>query len=355
MKAQVIKKVNTRLKAKTAATKLTPLGVGSNVEVVGLERGELHRGSSQWLVTDNGNRHWAGAFNLNPGSSYFNQLGIDQLWNISHGDGIKVGMIDCGIQSDNKALKNFQVNLINNPTGSTCVHGSYMAAIIGGRNFTDNYIGVAPGCELLSASYVNESAIKVQEVIDGLNALNVADVINLSFASNASAFRPAFTALGKQLDDLINTYTNNGKIILAATGNNGFHNPTSGFFYPAYLSGTLSVAGGRQMGSDYIIEETSNCWTGVDLLGPIHPYFDLIPDSDTLFQGRSTGTSVTTAVLSGILALAYNKIKQSPGGLTKSNILALISDPVTAKSNKVNFSFQTNWLSVQKIKAIINT
>jgi len=355
MKAQVIKKVNTRLRAETAAAKLTPLGVGSNVEVVGLERGELHRGSSQWLVTDNGSRHWAGAFNLNTGSSYFNQLGIDQLWKISHGDGIKVGMIDCGIQADNKALKDFQINIINNPVGSTCIHGSYMAAIIGGRNFADNYIGVAPGCELTSASYANESAIRVQEVIDGLNALNTADIINLSFASNAPAFRPAFTALGKQLDDLINSYTSNGKIILAATGNYGFHDLTSGFFYPAKLSGTISVAGGRQEGNDYIIERTSNCWTGVDLIGPIHAYFDLIPGNETLFQGRSAGTSVTTAVLSGILALVYNKIKQSPGGLTKSNILAAISDPVTAKSDKVNFSFQTNWLSAQKIKAIINT
>lgn len=351
MKAIAIKKVNQRLDANTGSQKLIPIQAGDIIDVIGIEEGEFYRGSNRWLLKDDGTKTWAGAYNINYGSGYIKQFGIDQLWNISTGNGIKVGVIDSEINIGHISLKNCPIikHEINSPDS---IHGTYMAAIIGARNIKDGFVGMAPSCELHAASYAKEGNITPKEVLEAFESLSNAHIINLSFATNNKVFSAVKNPVGLKINQLINSYVASGKIVLAATGNNYQQTLNTFFYYPSYYSGTISIAGGYTKDGNYFIEKKSNVWNGVDLIGPVNNFFNIIPQSSEIFQNRTNGNSVTTAMVSGLLALIYDKLK-AKNLLNKQQILDLISIPVSAKSEN-GFLINTRWLSESKIKQLIN-
>lgn len=352
MKAVAIRKVNQRLEANTGAQKLNPVEVGESINVIGIEEGELYRGSKRWLIKDDGTKTWAEAYNVNYGSDYIKQFGIESLWNLSTGKGVKVGVIDNEINVDHISLKDSTIT--KHKTNSVdSIHGTYMAAIIGARNVKDGFVGMAPSCELHGSSYAKENSITPKEVLEALKSLGDADIINLSFAIKNSAFLPSTGPIGKEIDQLINKYVASGKIIVSAAGNESRRSQGKLFIFPAAYIGTISVSGGYKISDNYFIKERSNIWNGVDLIGPTDNFFNIIPQSVAIFQQRTEGNSVTAALVSGLLALVYGKLS-AKGLLSKKQILDLISIPVSAMSKEGNFSITTNWLCESKIKKLIN-
>ena len=160
------------------------------------------------------------------------------VWKIARGAGIRVGVVDTGIDSRHPDLAgNFRggksfVGDILVPTADGDGHGTHVAGTIAALDNGEGVVGVAPEAELYSlrvfdakADFVNGSALI--EVIDwsianGLNVLNM----SLGGPETSQLEAEAF-ARAKQ----------NGILVFASSGNDGVRLIN----YPAGYDGAIAV------------------------------------------------------------------------------------------------------------------
>ena len=164
-----------------------------------------------------------------------------------------------------------------------------MASVI--ASHTDSYSGVAPGCEILSYrviddsgytdSYTVASAI-ISAVKDG------ADVINLSLGGET---------VSEVLKASVSYANNHGIPVIAAVGNEGV-----GYVnFPAAYEGVIGVA---SVGANGRIANFSNFGKGVDLAAP---GTGVLTASDSADVGIFTGTSISTAIVTGAVAMELSR------------------------------------------------
>lgn len=104
------------------------------------------------------------------------------------GEGVKVSVIDTGINDSHPALQGQVVrrqNFVNesNATGDPDGHGTHVAAIVAGRSDAQNAVGVAPGANLFDARALGEfGSGNLSDIIDAFewSAENNADIASAS-------------------------------------------------------------------------------------------------------------------------------------------------------------------------------
>lgn len=346
-----IRRVNTRVSASTASKKLIPLEIGQSIRIKRIELGELYRGSRLWLVDENENKYWSGAFEYKDrisNSSLFSTFNISQCWEYTQGDAVKIGIIDCGIQLSHKALSNCSIHIIPTKEGdSSCMHGTYMASIISGSDFSNHYLGVAPKAEIVFSGISNIVNVTTNEINDCINALRDVDIINMSFSCHESAeFDPARG--GRNLQMLISTLAKQNKVLVAAAGNNG---PMDDKFFPAAYKDVVSVSAFMENEKGQI-NNSANFWQGIDIVSSYNSYFDLADDLKTYLplKGISyNGTSSTTAFVSGVFALVASKFKQSNRPIDKQSLINACCVPITLKSSISGSTYKSNELNANAI------
>ncbi|MGO3070730.1 MAG: S8 family serine peptidase, partial [Brevibacterium linens] len=98
-----------------------------------------------------------------PGQWFIKDYGIDKVWKKSTGKGVKVAVIDSGVNTDHEDLKDVVTKSKDfsglgkdgkTPIGgkTTIHHGTAVAGVIAGRGVGAGPTGVAPDAEILSAS-----------------------------------------------------------------------------------------------------------------------------------------------------------------------------------------------------------
>jgi subtilisin family serine protease len=212
------------------------------------------------------------------------------------GAGIKVALLDSGVDANHPLLsgvairqKDFLPPLPTTNKRSFNSHGTAMASVI--ASHTDSYSGVAPGCEILSYrviddsgytdSYTVASAI-ISAVKDG------ADVINLSLGGETGS---------EVLKASVSYANNHGIPVIAAVGNEGV-----GYVnFPAAYEGVIGVA---SVGANGRIANFSNFGKGVDLAAP---GTGVLTASDSADVGIFTGTSISTAIVTGAVAMELSR------------------------------------------------
>ena len=212
------------------------------------------------------------------------------------GEGIKVALLDSGVDVNHPLLsgvpirqKDFLPPLPITHKRDFNSHGTAMASVI--ASHTDSYSGVAPGCEILSYrviddsgnadSYTVASAI-ITAVKDG------ADVINLSLGGENGS---------EVLKQSVSYANNHGIPVIAAVGNEGIGSVN----FPAAYEGVIGVA---SVGANGRVSNFSNFGEGVDLAAP---GTGVLTASDSADMGIFTGTSISTAIVTGAVAMELSR------------------------------------------------
>jgi subtilisin family serine protease len=224
-------------------------------------------------------------------NSFINWMGGSTSRN-RFGEGIKVALLDSGVDINHPLLlgvsirqKDFLPPLPNSGKNNHNSHGTAMASVI--ASHTDSYSGIAPGCEILSYrviddtgstdSYTVASAI-ISAVKDG------ADVINLSLGGETGS---------EVLKQSVSYAKDHGVPVIAAVGNEGV-----GYVnFPAAYDGVIGVT---SVGVNGRVTNFSNFGDGVDLAAP---GTGVLTATDSSEVGIFTGTSISTAIVTGAVAM----------------------------------------------------
>ncbi|MGH3392842.1 MAG: S8 family serine peptidase, partial [Actinomadura sp.] len=280
------------------------------------------------------------------------KLNFEDAWQFTRGEGVKVAVIDSGVDSTHPQLSNVKQTLDETGTGpQDCIgHGTKVAGIIGAQDVRSSkqipFFGVAPGAEIISIKFAvssdnNDSSLVPKAIRKAVDL--GAKVINLSIQGPASA----------DLLSAVRYAHSRDVVIVAAAGNlSGTPGDEPQPVYPAeYENGVISVGA---IGPDgQLAEDVSNTVTRVDLTAPGKDIISTFPQPRGSYGG-DTGTSFAVPYVAGTAALVrahnptwtYLQVRQAiigtaDGGTVKGtgaglvNPLRAVTSPLSATGGKV--------------------
>lgn len=162
-----------------------------------------------------------------------------EAWAMSQGAGVKVCVVDTGIDLDHPDLQTNIVGSFNaiTPTKSADDdngHGTHVAGTIAGLNNAIGVVGVAPQAQLLAVKVLSRTGSGwLSDIIEGLDwcANNGGKVANLSLGSSSDS---------QSFHDAVTAAVNAGVTVVAAAGNSGPCANCVG--YPARYPEAIAVA-----------------------------------------------------------------------------------------------------------------
>ena len=238
---------------------------------------------------------------------WLNDYGFTKAWEQSQGAGIKVAVIDTGIDASHPALQGVvvggtDVSGIGSPDGLTPIgqnsyHGTMVASLIAGRgNPEDNgagILGTAPKAQLLSVSmaFGVEGVDTDSQIAEGViwAVDNGARVINLSLTRNSVSWP-------KSWDEAFLYAFENDVVIVAAVGNR--LDGTEEVSAPATIPGVIAVAGVDKNSNASELSSTSGFTIGVT--APSEELVAAYPGGEYRIW---SGTSGAAPIVSGMVAL----------------------------------------------------
>ena len=223
-------------------------------------------------------------------------LRVPSIWRKAAGKGVKVAVLDTGVDHDHPDLKDAIVDVADftgDGVEDLSGHGTHCAGIIGSRLNGFGFVGVAPLCDLAVGKVLgNSGSGSYGWIADGIDwAVDIdADIISMSLggpASDERLFKSIHSALAK------------GKIIVCAAGNEGstFSNTVG---YPGRYGGVITIASHDHNGNR---SGFSSRGGEIDFMAPGSEIFS------TYKQGRYatlSGTSMATPFVAGICALVMS-------------------------------------------------
>lgn len=217
-----------------------------------------------------------------------------EAWAVSTGSGVKVAVIDTGVDRDHPDLQgviNGCVNFIQ--SWKTCEddngHGTYVSGIIAAQNNTIGVVGVAPQTRLYALKALNRRGSGyLSDIIDALDwsVANGIGVINMSLGttSNVQSFHDAIIRVASA-----------GIIQVAAAGNSG--PGTNTVNYPAKYPEVVAVVA---TDSSNNVASWSSRGPEVDIAAPGVSVY-------STYRGNGyrtlSGTSMASPHVAGVVAL----------------------------------------------------
>ncbi|MEY2900172.1 MAG: hypothetical protein RL247_338 [Actinomycetota bacterium] len=263
--------------------------------------------------------------------------GIQRAWDITRGSGVRIAIIDTGIDATHQDLQGAVVggadfSGLGSPDGLTPVgperrHGTMVASLAAGRgnNATDGVIGSAPDAQLLSLSmsFGGGTISPDQQVANAVRFAvdNGADIISLSLTRNTRDWPESW-------DRAFSYAAANDVVVIAAAGNRGSGTVAVGA--PATMPGVLTVGGVDRSGQ----ASDSASAQGITI-GVMAPSEELVGATPGGGYVAWSGTSGATPIVAGIAALvrsAYpsmdaanviNRILQ-----TANRVTSTVPDPI---------------------------
>lgn len=230
-------------------------------------------------------------------------LGIPDTWTQSQGQGIKVAVLDTGVDTDHPDLVNaiadtqdFTGDGIEDMNG----HGTHCAGIIGARINGVGFVGVAPKCELLIAKVLaNNGSGSYNWISSGIDwaVQNGADIISMSLggpSTEPTLHRAIHLALAE------------GLTIICAAGNEGaFGVNTIG--YPGRYGSVITIAAHDPQGNPAGFSSRGG---EIDFMAPGTDIWSTYKEGGF---AELSGTSMATPFVAGMAALILSKHRQNQG------------------------------------------
>ncbi|MFJ4525263.1 S8 family serine peptidase [Streptomyces sp. NPDC088810] len=239
---------------------------------------------------------------------YLGPMQAEQMWKVSTGKGVKVALIDTGVNADTPSLKG-QVLTGETPKSvayrSTVDyegHGTTMAELIAGTGAGGSLKGLAPGAkivpyrvELGGLKGGAEEKKKTPEPADAIRAAADTDakIINMSFG-NAAPF--------PEVEEAIKYAASKGKLLIAAVGNEGDKGADS-IGYPAAFHYVVGVAASDESGT---VSKFSSSGNYVDFAAPGQDFPGWCDASFRSYCDDMNGTSSAAAITSASAALIWS-------------------------------------------------
>ncbi|MFX1512375.1 MAG: S8 family peptidase [Promethearchaeota archaeon] len=281
-------------------------------------------------------------------------VGVDDVYyNLGiNGSGVRIAVIDSGIDAEHVDLQGKVAaagwkDFINDEVEAydDRGHGTHVAGIIAGQGNQDSkYRGIAPGAELLIAKILDKNGQgTLSDVIAGIEwaVKNDADIINLSLGTSVTGDGTTAT------DMAVNRAVELGCTVIVAAGNFGA-NGSRTIGIPGTAASAITVGGvvepaESSTGNWEIYEKSSR---GPTLDGRIKP--DICAPGKSIWSAwasiyagdiyryrKDEGTSMSTAVVSGIAALMLQRnYSLSPTDI--KNILTSTAKPIDPEESTPN-------------------
>lgn len=222
------------------------------------------------------------------------RIGAPTAWTVSRGAGVRVAVIDTGVDIDHPDLAaNLRggINILEpeQPPTDDNGHGTHVSGTIAAADNAVDVAGVAPACDLYAVKAFDAAGgAGVSDVLLSLQwcADYGMHVINMSFGQDepSEALRRAIQGLERR-----------GIILVAASGNGG-----AGFVsYPAKYPEVLAVASTNARDR---LTHSSNLGPEVDLAAPGHRILSLGRGGGTRLL---SGTSMAAPHVTGAVALVW--------------------------------------------------
>ncbi|MEU2716588.1 S8 family serine peptidase [Streptomyces sp. NPDC007205] len=236
---------------------------------------------------------------------YLSAMKADEMWKVSTGTGVKVAVIDSGVNASTPSLRGQVLgdevpkSVAYGATKDSDGHGTTMAEIIAGTGAGGGLKGLAPGAKIVpyriaggQVSLPEENkAPRLSAVIKAI-ADSDAKIINMSFGSDISYDDEAAA---------IKYAASRGKLMFAAEGNDAKTKNNAG--YPVSYPYVVGVSASDKTGT---VGKFSTHGRNVDLAAP---GVDVPAWCDSTFRSycaHANGTSTATAVASASAALVWS-------------------------------------------------
>lgn len=228
------------------------------------------------------------------------------VWAKSRGEGVKVAVLDTGVDLDHPDLKNNVLpgyNFINpgKEPWDDNHHGTHVAGIIAACNNEIGMVGVAPEAKIIPVKVLNKQGNgNLVDVANGIRwAVDEggADLICMSLGAPnpVQEVRKAIQhALSKKV------------VCFVAAGNSGM---TKQVFYPANYPETIAIG---SIDENLSRSSFSNTGDNLDFMAPGGKIFSTVPDN---WYAVLSGTSMAAPFAAGVAALALSYVRSKGSGV----------------------------------------
>jgi len=353
MKVIVTKYLNVRVgRPSVNAPSYQYLAPGSELEVDGnLYDGDTYDGNNKWFKDEAGNYYWSGGVKLtdlsekplssnsNPSSQWVKNLNIKEIWSDykEYGDAAKIAILDTGIDLNNSDFAEPVLTkvFVKSLTGSTSVqdnhgHGTFCTSLIACKNQKLN-IGIAPRCKTLIGKISHGGELlDFNLILEGIDwaIKSGADIISISMGIPIDK-EIEVTEFQSKYDKIVK---NKNVLVFAASGDSHSGQIISKEYYPASFNNCNSIGTVKNGQIDNITirsDKTKIHTVGIDIQGyALNSVID-----------KQSGTSMSVAIISGLMALAVSKMKKTNGEWVKNDILSKLiesGNPITPEKILVN-------------------
>ncbi|URM92591.1 S8 family serine peptidase [Streptomyces sp. MRC013] len=257
---------------------------------------------SAWTIGFVGLAPAAAAEDIRAQQWYLDAMHVDKIWKKATGEGVKVAVIDSGVNASTPSLKGQVLKGLDTTGGDGKTddysgHGTTMAELIAGTGRGGGIQGLAPKSKI----------IPFRIALDGIsrrkNSWHVEDAMQAAAESDAKIISMSFGVFGEteRMREAAAYAQKRGKLLFASAGNTGDEDNKSQ--YPAGLPETVGVAATDSEGR---VGKYSTHGEMVDISAPGSdiPYW--CDATFTRYCDGADGTSAATAIASATAALIWS-------------------------------------------------
>ncbi|MEW2049767.1 S8 family serine peptidase [Streptomyces sp. NPDC005476] len=247
----------------------------------------------------------ASAADVQPQQWYLSAMKADEMWKVSTGQGIKVAVIDSGVNAATPSLKGQVLSgevpsaVAYGATSDYKGHGTTMAELIAGTGQGGGLKGLAPGAKIVPYRIAFDD---LKDKAEREKTANSAQAIRAAADSDVKIINMSYGSPGDSAEEAaaIKYAQSKGKLMFAAVGNNAEKKNLIG--YPAAYPYVVGVAASDKSGTVGKFSEYGNY---VDLAAP---GLSIPGWCDATFRSYCDreGTSMSAAIASGSAALIWS-------------------------------------------------
>ncbi|MFJ6438902.1 S8 family serine peptidase [Streptomyces sp. NPDC091649] len=254
----------------------------------------LFVGGAQPAAADTQSKQW-----------YLSAMQAEDMWKVTTGEGIKVAVIDTGVNPSTPSLRGQVVKGVDvtgapgDETDDYRGHGTTMAELIAGTGKGGGLKGLAPGVEIIpvrmsDVGFMTKRNTVIGDIKKAIRAAADSDaqIISVSMADDFSQ---------REEHEAVKYAESKGKLVIAGVGNEG--NKENWKQYPASYPEVVGVASADRQGKVSYYSQHSG---SVDVASPGS---DIPKWCDSTFQSYCDGdggTSAATAIASASAALIWS-------------------------------------------------